>query len=59
MSAQPQQQHPTLPCRALLRPVQALYKKFGMWHGISSLNNLITLACSVAYGWTLAGALAL
>jgi hypothetical protein len=28
-------------------------------HGISSLNNLIVLAAAVAYGWTLAGRLAL
>jgi hypothetical protein len=29
------------------------------WHGISSLNNLVVLAATVAYGWILAGRLSL
>eukprot|EP00882_Tetradesmus_deserticola_P002414 GHRQ01002573.1.p1 GENE.GHRQ01002573.1~~GHRQ01002573.1.p1 ORF type:complete len:252 (+),score=85.74 GHRQ01002573.1:140-895(+) len=39
--------------------IKRLYKKFGMWHGISSLNNLVVLAATVAYGWILAGRLSL
>eukprot|EP00878_Enallax_costatus_P020090 GHUV01021221.1.p1 GENE.GHUV01021221.1~~GHUV01021221.1.p1 ORF type:complete len:123 (-),score=35.14 GHUV01021221.1:1512-1880(-) len=39
--------------------IKTLYKQFGMWHGISSLNNLVVLAATVAYGWSLAGRLAL
>jgi hypothetical protein len=39
--------------------IKALYKQFGMWHGISSLNNLVVLAATVAYGWALAGRLTL
>lgn len=39
--------------------IKTLYKKFGMWHGISSLNNLVVLAATVAYGWSLAGRLTL
>lgn len=35
--------------------IKSLYKKFGMWHGISSLNNLVTLCATLAYGWVLAG----
>ena len=38
--------------------IKALYKKFGVWHGISSLNNLGVLAATVAYGWIVAGKLA-
>ncbi|GBF99577.1 hypothetical protein Rsub_12202 [Raphidocelis subcapitata] len=38
--------------------IKRLYKKFGMWHGISSLNNLGVLAATVAYGWVLAAKLA-
>lgn len=39
--------------------IKRLYKKFGMWHGISSLCNLSVLVAAVAHGWWLAGALAL
>lgn len=39
--------------------IKRLYKQFGMWHGISSLNNLAVLAAAVAYGWILAGRLSL
>eukprot|EP00775_Hariotina_reticulata_P012764 gene12764-12893_t len=39
--------------------IKHLYKQFGMWHGISSLNNLAVLAATVAYGWILAGKLTL
>jgi hypothetical protein len=39
--------------------IKRLYKQFGMWHGISSLNNLVVLAATMAYGWTLAGKLTL
>eukprot|EP00879_Flechtneria_rotunda_P007162 GHRR01007516.1.p1 GENE.GHRR01007516.1~~GHRR01007516.1.p1 ORF type:complete len:223 (+),score=77.89 GHRR01007516.1:460-1128(+) len=39
--------------------IKQLYKKFGMWHGISSLSNLVVLAATVTYGWSLAGRLAL
>jgi hypothetical protein len=35
--------------------MQALNKKFGMLHGISSLLNLGTFVACVAYGFTLAG----
>ncbi|KAI8468559.1 MAG: hypothetical protein J3K34DRAFT_426860 [Monoraphidium minutum] len=37
--------------------IKRLYKKFGMWHGISSLNNLGVLAAVVAYGWVIASKL--
>jgi hypothetical protein len=39
--------------------IKSLYKQFGKWHGISSLNNLVVLASAVAYGWALAGRLTL
>jgi hypothetical protein len=39
--------------------IKRLYKQFGMWHGISALANLVTLAATAAYGWQLAGRLAL
>lgn len=39
--------------------IKTLYKQFGMWHGISSLSNLVVLAATMAYGWSLAGRLAL
>lgn len=35
--------------------MQALNKKFGMLHGISSLLNLSTVIAAVAYGFTLGG----
>lgn len=38
--------------------IKSLYKKFGAWHGVSSLNNLGVLAATVAYGWVIAGKLA-
>lgn len=38
--------------------IKRLYKKFGMWHGISSLSNLGVLAATVAYGWVLAAKIA-
>lgn len=38
--------------------IKALYKKFGAWHGISSLNNLGVLASTVAYAWIVASKLA-
>lgn len=38
--------------------IKRLFKKFGMWHGISSLNNLGVLAATVAYGWVIASKLA-
>ena len=38
--------------------IKALYKKFGAWHGISSLNNLGVLAATVAYAWVVASKLA-
>lgn len=34
---------------------QALKKKFGPLHGISSLLNLVALMCAAAHGYTLAG----
>lgn len=37
--------------------IKALYKKFGAWHGISSMNNLGVLACAVAYAWVIASKL--
>ncbi|KAF5837336.1 hypothetical protein DUNSADRAFT_4495 [Dunaliella salina] len=39
--------------------IQALYKQFGKWHGISSLLNLIITGTAVSHGWYLAGALTL
>ena len=39
--------------------IKRLYKQFGMWHGVSALANLGTLAATAAYGWQLAGKLAL
>ncbi|KAF8069605.1 Tmem205 [Scenedesmus sp. PABB004] len=39
--------------------IKALYKRFGALHGASSVLNLGVLAATVAYGWTLAGRLAL
>ncbi|KZZ95923.1 hypothetical protein AAL_04219 [Moelleriella libera RCEF 2490] len=33
--------------------MRALNKKFGMWHGISSLLNLGTIFATLAYGFTL------
>lgn len=33
--------------------MQALNKRFGMLHGISSLLNLATIVSTVAYGFTL------
>lgn len=30
--------------------IQALYKQFGKWHGISSLLNLIITGCAVGHG---------
>jgi hypothetical protein len=39
--------------------IKRLYKAFGAWHGVSSLANLVVLAASIAYGWALAGRLAL
>ncbi|KIY99928.1 hypothetical protein MNEG_8032 [Monoraphidium neglectum] len=38
--------------------IKRLYGKFGMWHGISSLNNLAVLAAVVSYGWVIASKLA-
>lgn len=35
--------------------IKGLYKRFGAWHGISSIINLVALVAAVAYGWTLAG----
>jgi hypothetical protein len=39
--------------------IKRLYGQFGKWHGISSLNNLAVLVATFAYGWSLAGKLAL
>lgn len=39
--------------------IKALYKKFGMWHGISSIFNLAVLVAAIAHGWWLAGSLVL
>lgn len=33
--------------------IQALYKSFGMYHGISSLINLIITGCAFAHAWFL------
>lgn len=38
--------------------IKRLYKKFGAWHGISSLNNLGVLCAVVSYGWVIASKLA-
>ncbi len=34
--------------------IKALYGKFGMWHGISSMLNLGALGCACAHLWWLA-----
>jgi hypothetical protein len=39
--------------------IKRLYGQFGKWHGISSVNNLAVLVATFAYGWSLAGKLAL
>lgn len=39
--------------------IKRLYGQFGKWHGISSINNLAVLVATFAYGWSLAGKLAL
>ena len=35
--------------------IKPLYKKFGMWHGISSSLNLVATVGAVVHGWWLAG----
>ena len=35
--------------------IKPLYKKFSMWHGISSSLNLVATVGAVAHGWWLAG----
>ena len=49
----------TTPCVCVAAAIKQLYKKFGMWHGISSLFNLAVLVAAIAHGWWLSGALAL
>lgn len=39
--------------------IQALYKQFGKWHGISSILNLVVLVAAFSHGWWLAGGLVL
>lgn len=34
--------------------IKALYKQFGMWHGISSLVNLVVFVGASVHGWSLA-----
>lgn len=33
--------------------IKTLYKKFGMWHGISSMFNLVGFCAAVYHGWFL------
>lgn len=42
-----------------MQQIKVLYKKFGAWHGISSLLNLVFLCTIMAYGWTMAGGMTL
>ncbi len=37
--------------------IKALYKKFGKWHGISSVLNLVATVGAIAHGWWVAGML--
>lgn len=39
--------------------IKGLVKKFGAWHGVSSLFNLGVLVTAFAHGWWLAGSLVL
>ena len=35
--------------------LKALGAKFGMYHGLSSLANLVVFGCAVAHGWWAVG----
>jgi len=37
--------------------IKALYKQFGIWHGLSALLNLGVLVAAVAHGWYLAASM--
>ncbi|GAX85780.1 hypothetical protein CEUSTIGMA_g13195.t1 [Chlamydomonas eustigma] len=37
--------------------IKALYKQFGMWHGISASLNLVILCCALSHGWYLGSSL--
>ena len=46
------------PVLSLAAAIKALYKKFGKWHGISSLMNLVVLVCAVGHAYYLGAHLA-